>query len=51
MKKEKKNFHSASGPHFKHAVTFCVGLQLSGEDFQFHFKNQKKKEVLQSQKE
>lgn len=49
--KEKEKLHSASGPWFKHAVRFWVGLQLSGEDFQLNFKSQKEKEVLQSQKE
>lgn len=51
MKKEKENLHCLSGPHFKHAVRFCVALQLSGEDFQLNFKSWKEKEVLQSQKE
>lgn len=51
MKKEKENLHCASGPRFKHAARFWVGLQLSGEDFQLNFKSWKEKEVLQSQKE
>lgn len=50
-KKEKENLPHVSGPCFKHAVRFCIGLQLSGEDFQLNFKSQKENEVLQSQKE
>lgn len=50
-KKEKENLPCASGPRFKRAVRFCIGLQLSGEDFQLNFESQKEKEVLQSQKD